>query len=691
MTHDTVQLDGGNSSILLRVHPHPRLLYWGPRLSTGENDDALTLAEPGPVADVPWPPAAALLVEGYRHRGSSAELKFETHSVEHQEGEVHLRCVDAHAELELDIHITLEAKTGVLGAQLRLTNQGNAAYQVRRLGLTLPLAERALEVMGFHGEWLQTFQTHRIQPQYGSYLQEYRHRHQHDQFPGIVLGTPNFSEQHGEVWGAHLAWGGDYRLQIATGADGRRLLQAEALHQHPERILEPGNTCETPWLFSVYGPQGLNSMSQSFHQFVRQHRAVRRGTAQRPVQLNLPRALWELHARDDLRRMSSRASALGIERFIMEIGRTCHTRNPSEDATFELADGQVSAEDIRQLIDHVHDHCMQFGIWLAPERLMADDTCRQRHPEWVLRLSPKSVPESQAEYVLNLTQPEAWKWLFEQMDKILTDYHINYVKWEFSRELVLSCHEEIAHDQMERAMAMLDQLHMRHPETEFEPCVIGSGHIDYSLLRYIRRFWASSECSALDQQRIQHGLSYFFPPEVIGTHVSTAHTSTRKLSLSIPGMTALFGHMGLMFDVLQLSRESQAYVTRYVTFYKQLRGLLHVGQCLRIETLDTTACLAGGIFGPRNAIIGVVQLRRSRFSRSDVIRLPGLDPEKNYQIHVLDASEEVAAQRLPWMSEPRARISGQWLMQAGLRLPVMPPETALLIEVTVASDGSSVE
>lgn len=694
MDNDTVRLEGGNSSLLLQVRPYPRVLYWGPRLSSASRDDVLTLAMPSiehSQASLSaeegvrqWQSASGLTIEGYRDRHSLAPLAFETVSCECEDGQVRLCCIDKAAELELEIRLSLDAETGVLGLWQRLTNQGDVAFRVRRFGLSLPLAERAVEVMGFHGQWLQAFYTHRIQPQYGGYLQEYRHERQHDQFPGIVVGTAHFSEQHGEVWGAHLAWGGDHRLRVDTRADGRRFLQAEALHQQAELRLDPGKSCDTPWLYAAYGPHGLNTMSQAFHLYVRQHLGAKRGAAQRPVQLNLTRSVWEAHSREELRRMAARAARLGVERFIMEIGRTCHARNPSEDETFELADGQVSAKDIRQLIDYVHDHSMQFGIWLAPERLMADDACRKRHPEWVLRLSKDDVPEKQAHYVLNLTHSGAWNWLFEQMDRILSEYHINFVKWEFCRELVQSSHEALAQAQMERATAMLDLLRTRHPETAFEPCVIGGGRIDYALLRYVRRFWASSASDALDQQRIQYGLSYFFPPEVIGTHVGATHTRARRQSLTIAGLTALFGHMGLTFDVLALTREQQEGVARYIALYKQLRGLLHVGRSLRVETLDSASSLAGGIFGTRHAVIGVAQLQPSRYTVNEVIRIPGLEPEQNYHIRVLDAPEEVDYQQVPWMNEPTARISGQWLMNAGLRLPRLPAETALLIEIEVA-------
>ncbi len=54
----------------------------------------------------------------------------------------------------------------------------------------------------------------------------------------------------------------------------------------------------------------------------------------------------------------------------------------------------------------------------------------------------------------------------------------------------------------------------------------------------------------LERNTIQRGMSYFFPPEVMGAHIGNrhCHATFRQHSIAFRGLTALFGHMGLELD-----------------------------------------------------------------------------------------------------------------------------------------------
>ena len=67
------------------------------------------------------------------------------------------------------------------------------------------------------------------------------------------------------------------------------------------------------------------------------------------------------------------------------------------------------------------------------------------------------------------------------------------------------------------------------------------------MLTRCHRFWASDNNDALERNAIQRGMSYFFPPEVMGAHIGhhKCHATFRQHSIAFRGLTALFGHMGL--------------------------------------------------------------------------------------------------------------------------------------------------
>jgi alpha-galactosidase len=66
-------------------------------------------------------------------------------------------------------------------------------------------------------------------------------------------------------------------------------VQAEALYFSGEITLTEGESISTPWVYAAYSAQGLNGMSQAFHQFVRDQIIQFPDHKARPVHLNT----WE--------------------------------------------------------------------------------------------------------------------------------------------------------------------------------------------------------------------------------------------------------------------------------------------------------------------------------------------------------------------------------------------------------------
>ncbi len=67
--------------------------------------------------------------------------------------------------------------------------------------------------------------------------------------------------------------------------------------------------------------------------------------------------------------------------------------------------------------------------------------------------------------------------------------------------------------------------------------------------------------------------------------------------------------------------------------------------------------------------------------------VPGLDPERRYDVRVLDvAGGPRVLQRTasPWLTNGSLQLSGQVLRTVGLALPVLQPEQALLLELRPA-------
>lgn len=97
-------------------------------------------------------------------------------------------------------------RNDVVQVRHTLTNLQQGHYSVNRLACTLPLPERAKELLTYYGRWVNEFQQTLIQPNQGGYQQENRRgRTSHEHYPALIAGTKAFDEISGETWGFHLA------------------------------------------------------------------------------------------------------------------------------------------------------------------------------------------------------------------------------------------------------------------------------------------------------------------------------------------------------------------------------------------------------------------------------------------------------------------------------------------------------
>ncbi|KAA8998906.1 alpha-galactosidase [Affinibrenneria salicis] len=701
MQQNIIRLESAHSDVILRCFPWVEILYWGPHLNHFDAQMSVALERPVPNSrldnDVPLtlcPENGRGLfsvpgIEGHRDGLDWAPV-FTPVDYRLHDNRLTITQQDDTAGLRLTSELYLCPHSGVLSHRNTLTNLKAGVYQLARLALTLPLPERARQVMAFHGRWIDEFQRHSLTLDHGGFLQENRRgRTSHEYFPGVVIGSDGFSEQQGEVWGLHLAWSGNHRLRVDCKSDGRRQIQAEALYFAGEIALEDQQSISTPWIYATYAARGLNAMSEHFHRYVRAELIAGLQDKPRPVHLNTWEGIYFDHQPDNIITMAQRAASLGIERFIIDDGWFKGRVNDH----FALGDWYVDAEKYPQgltpVIAAVKATGMEFGIWVEPEMVNEDSDLFRRHPDWLLKLDGYPLLTGRNQLVLDLCRPEVYEYLLERLSWLLGQHDIDYVKWDFNRELVQPGHHgrPAMVAQTEQLYRLFDALNQRFPQVEFESCASGGGRIDYEILKRCKRFWPSDSNDALDRQQIQRGMSYFFPPEVMGTHIggNPCHSTSRILDVNFRGLTALFGHMGVELDPLSAPEEEQQAFARYIALHKHLRPLLHSGVAFRLDTPDDILIHGVRAQDGSRAVAMVSQLTLPHYALSGTLRVPGLKSGALYRVSVLDKPQSLNKARnhtmkvYPrWLRE-EVVLSGEWLEQVGLPLPVLDPASAILL------------
>ena len=230
--------------------------------------------------------------------------------------------------------------------------------------------------------------------------------------------------------------------------------------------------------------------------------------------------------------------------------------------------------------------------------------------------------------------------------------------------------------------ALLDELRRRHPHVEFESCASGGGRIDHEILRRTERVWTSDCNDALERQTIQRGASMLVPPEVMGAHIgpTRSHTTGRVHTLAFRAATALFGHLGVEWNVSRLDDDRRRALAEVITLHKRFRPLLHSGDVVRFDT--NAAYCAHGVYDADRSegLVSFAQLTTAPSLTPPLLRLPGLDPDGRYRIEHVPLPDErwgVALSQPSWLAEG-VELTGRQLAAHGIRPPVLHPESAVL-------------
>jgi alpha-galactosidase len=612
---------------------------------------------------------------------------------------------DAGVSVRTEIRIN---EGGLLQIRHRLDNDGAGPYSLDELAAVLPVGRAGAEILDLTGRWCRESHPQRLPLHQGTWVRSGRHgRTGHDASLLLAAGTPGFGNRHGQVWAVHLGWSGNHESFVEATADGRTVIGASELLGAGEISVAPDASYETPWLFAAYSAAGLDGISDAFYRWFRgrpHHPGVRTGKA-RPVVLNVWEAVYFDHRMPVLLDLAESAARLGVERYVLDDGWFRGRRNDQAGLGDWYVDEDLWPGGLTPLIDAVTGHGMEFGLWVEPEMVNEDSDLARAHPDWIAGPAPRTAGGSQPaggseagrlpeqwrhQQVLDLVNPEAWQYIYDRLDALLSEHRISYLKWDQNRDLTEMGHDgrPSVHAQTRAVYRLLDELRLAHPGVEIESCSSGGARVDLGILERTDRVWASDCNDALERQTIQRWTGMVVPPELVGSHIgpTTSHTTARTHDLSFRAITAMFGHFGLEWDVRHLADSERTELAGAIALFKQYRPLLHSGRMVRADEPDPTLRLHGVVsHDGGEALYALVSLATSFAEVPGRVCLPGLLPDAAYRVELVypAADDKLAflqAQPPAWLAGG-VEATGRFLAESGLPMPVLNPEHGLLLAV----------
>jgi alpha-galactosidase len=706
-------LNGSKSSVVIDCYSNiPQVVYWRKKLTQNISAKMLSLLRQRQEAPAsPMKEVALSLTptvgQGFTgHPGLSLSGDGDQWSVaakikkivQHSEHHYSIFSLDVDRQIEIETSVAIDPNTDVLSISSKVSNLHSSPITINYCAAaTLPITSQFQHIIGFEGHWAGEFHTHEQSLHFGSYVRENRRgRTSHDAFPGLIMRSKATTELVGEAFGFHLGWSGNHKILAEKMADGRAYVQLGELLLPGEIQLAHGESYTSPVLYASYSDRGLSGLSQQYHRYVRQHliRPEAKNKA-RPVHYNTWEGIYFKHDMNTLKDLAERAGKLGAERFVLDdgwfIGRN--------DDTAALGDWYVDQafypDGLGPLIDHVKAQGLEFGLWFEPEMVNPDSNLFRTHPDWVLSCAGNEQLGFRHQLVLDLTRPEVFDYLYERLDSLLSEYDISYVKWDMNRDINHAgdaAGKPAIHSQTLAFYHLVAALKAKHPSVEIESCASGGGRADFGVLAHTDRIWTSDSNDALERLKIQKGFSYFFPAELMGSHVGPrdCHITHRHISMEMRASVTLFGHMGMEMDLRELSDNEKIELTAMTTLYKQHRDLVHSGDLFRLELPAyvhglgiVAADKSQGLFSysllecPSYALPEqylFAGLRADNHYKLDVIwpiKLGGNWPKSalfNFKTNLPDIDGQV--------------FSGELLMQLGLQLPLLTPQSSLIFQLT---------
>ena len=459
----------------------------------------------------------------------------------------------------------------------------------------------------------------------------------HAQNPFAALTRHDATEDAGDVYGFNFVYSGNFSALAECDFNGAtRFLMG--IHPNDfEWTLRSGDTFYAPEVVCVYTDKGLGEMSRIFHRFYNRH--LIRGryqTEKRPLLINSWEAAYFDFDTDKLLAFADVAKDLGIEMLVMDDG-WFGRRN---DDRSSLGDWYVNENKLqgglKRLVDGVHERGLKFGIWYEPEMISPDSDLFRAHPDWHVHVEGREAMLGRHQYVLDVSRQDVRDNIWAQMEPVLRDNDIDYVKWDFNRNIAdagsallpADRKKEFFHRFILGTYDLLRRLVTTFPNILLEGCSGGGGRFDPAMLCFSPQIWTSDNTDPIERLPIQFGTSLCYPASAMGAHVSACP----RTGYETKGNVALWGTFGYELDPRKLTDDERDVVRRQIRQYHETYDLIRRGDLYRIlSPFDNAHHAAWQIVAQdKSETLFTVVCMRKKEGGALFVKLKGLDAGRVY-------------------------------------------------------------
>ena len=505
----------------------------------------------------------------------------------------------------------------------------------------------------------------------------------HSSFMLSVEGGLN--EDSGNVIAGTLSWIGNFAIEFVNSALPQRptMILAGINPDASDYTLAGKASLKTPEFVLTYSNKGKGQASRSLHYWARHHHILD-GTVLREILLNSWEGVHFDTTQANMESLATDIAALGGEMFVMDDG-WFGDKYPRDNDVTSLGDWMVCRkklpEGIGSLVKMVHSKGIKFGIWIEPEMVNVQSELYEKHPDWVLR-HPSIEPQpgrGGGQLLLDMTNPKVQDFVFGVVDDLMRENpDIDYIKWDnnmsmfnaSSQYLPIELQSNLSVDFNLALIKTLERIRAAHPKVIIQLCASGGTRLNYGFMPYFQEVWTSDMTDPVHRLKMQWGALDFFPSNILAAHVCSHNNkyTQRHTPVKFRFDVASMCRLGIEMVPATFTPAEREYAKRAIAEYKKIRPTVQQGDLYKlISPLEGSREYAALNYVEPDKSKAVVMIYRLLYTFGmphRIIRLQGLDPERNYRIR--EVCPEHENEKLAIEGQ---LISGRLLMEEGIVIP----------------------
>jgi alpha-galactosidase len=320
---------------------------------------------------------------------------------------------------------------------------------------------------------------------------------------------------------------------------------------------------------------------------------------------------------------------------------------------------------IKEISDYAHARKIDLIVWFEPERCVANSWITKNHPEWVFGGEQGGL--------VNLGNPEAWKWVAEHFNKLLDEQGIDLYRQDFNMDPLESWRNNDTPDRQGITenkyvcgyLAYWDEIQRRHPGMLIDSCSGGGRRNDIETLRRAVPLLRSDYQSfggdlkyAPGNQGHTYGISSWFPFYGTGVYYNPDHIAYNVRSHMCPSF-------GICVDVRKEGTDWNLYRKLHTEWREIADCMLGDYYPLTPYSLADDAWIAWQFNRDDKGAIQAFRRDKNQ-EASKTFRLSGLSASAQYEVKNLD-------------TEAVVKMSGKELMEKGLTVEIKEAMGSALI------------